>query len=141
MSPSELTSIEYFDFGLNEYWDTDREKEIKKTICELYLKRLEYWCSSKFNKEEKRKSGQKYLSFEFSKLPFNENNLRTQIYFSLQHPIRDEIEKHLEIIQRRFPDLESQIIITTNETIYQSRRSLCYWILEPEINDFILSHI
>ena len=141
MNSYELTPIECFDFGLNEDWNTDREKAIKKTICELYLKKIEYWCSFKFNKEVKRKSGQRYFSLEFSKLSLNENNLRTQVYYSLQHPIRDEIENHLKMLHDKFPDLDSKITITTDATIYQNCRSFCYLILEPEINDFILSHI
>ena len=142
MSFSELTSFEYFDLGLNEDWNTEREKEIKRTICGLYIDRLETYCSLRFDREEKRKSGQTYFSFlKFSELSFDEDNLRTQVYYSLQHPIRDEIERHLEIFKEKHPDLDPKIIITSDEIIYQNCHPLCYWILEPDIDNFISSHV
>ena len=133
--------FEYFDFGLNEHWDTERVKEIKKSICRLYLERIERYCSSRFDIEEKKKSGQTYFSFKFSELPLDEDNLRTEVYYYMQCPIREEVEKHLEIFKTKYPDLDSKIIITCDEIIYQNCHPLCYWILEPDIDNFISSRV
>jgi hypothetical protein len=141
MSSSELTAFDYFYFDLYEDLETEREKEIKKSICKLYFNRLENYCSLKFDKVAKRKSGQEYLSFEFSKLPFNQDNLRSQIYYSLQHPISDEIHNHLEIIKEKFSDLNQRIIITSNFNLYHNSSLPCYIIYDCDIDSFVSQQV
>lgn len=133
--PDEI--FDYFDFYEN-FEQIERpsqviesENEVRKSIAEIYLNELENYCIIRFDS----------FSPKFSDLPLDEDNFRTDIYHYLQGTIQREVEKHFEIFQEQFPDLDPKVCITTDEVVYQNSRPLCYWIHWQLVYDVISANV